>query len=353
MKLIQLHITKTVLYYITLVLLALLGLYTVIDFIAELEDIGRGQYFLIDIIYYTFLSAPKRIYELLPIAALIGSVLGLGQLSSQSELIVLRAAGISVIQISRSVVFSAILLMTVIFIIGEIIVPVTEKIAKEAQSSAKRGVSSKELDSSFWTRDGSSFIYIDSISPNQELNDITIYQFSPNQQLIGVMTAEKARYANKKLMLSRVIKNKINDAGITRTTLQSESLNAHFNPNTMMSPEFLSILELDNHIELLTENHQAVAKYQMVFWTRIMTPLSTAVMVFLAVPFVFGSLRTVSMGNRVVAASLVGIGFYLLNETLQHLSIVYHMTPWIVAVVPTMIFLFLGYRRVQRLDVGY
>ena len=353
-NLISLYLTKTVILYTMLVLLALLGLYTLIDFIAELEDIGKGQYRLADILLYTLLSIPKRLYDLLPIAALIGSVLGLGQLSSQSELIVMRATGMSVTQINKAVAKAAIFLMLIAVFIGEVVRPITEKKARHQKSVAQMGVKDAQAAYGFWSRDGLHFHHIREIHADGRLSGITIYQFDADLRLEEMLTAESATYTDKTWILSTVMRRQISETGVITATAQLQRWYSQLTPEVInivtVPAEFLTILGLNDYIQHLEKNHQAVASYQMAFWMKVMMPLSTAVMVFLAVPFVFGNLRSVSNGGRIVVASLVGIGFYLLSQIVQHLSLVYELTPWMAATLPVTIFALIGYRGVRQLD---
>ena len=194
MTILQRYIAQAILTSTVLVLLVLLGLYTFMDFIVELEDIGKGQYQLTDVLAYLALSMPKRIYELLPIAALLGSVLGLGNLASQSELVVMRAAGISIKGINKAVMFVAIGLMLLALFIGEVIRPPAEQSARELQSMAQTGTVGSRSDNGFWTRDGTHFNHINRILPDCRFAGVSIYEFDDQNRLRVVTKAQEANY---------------------------------------------------------------------------------------------------------------------------------------------------------------
>ena len=346
MGLLQRYIAKTILSSTFLVLLILLSLYSFMDFLAELEDLGLGQYQLGDIAIYIALSMPKRVYELLPIAALLGSVLGLGNLATQSELVAMRAAGVSVQQINKSVMIVALCLMAVAVFMGEVLRPPLEQKALEIQSMAKTGTVSSSSEHGFWTRDGLHFNHIRHILPDGRFADISIYEFDPLHRLRVVTKAKEAYYEGSSWTLTDVIQSTIDEKGIQIRSIERAKWISQLNPGmvniVLVPPEFLSVWKLRDYIQYLKDNHQNSAQYEIAFWMKIMMPISSAVMVFLAVPFVFGSLRSASIGGRIVSGSLVGVGFHLFNRSFQHVGIVYDVTPWFTACVPTLVFALLG-----------
>jgi len=354
MTILQRYIAQTILVSTALVLLILLGLYTFMDFITELDDLGKGQYQIGDIASYMALSMPKRIYELLPIAALLGSVLGLGNLASQSELVVMRAAGMSVAQINKAVMIVAVSLMVVAVFIGEVLRPPAEQRAREIQSVAQSGEVGAESDHGFWSRDGSHFNHIDRILPDGRFAGISIYEFDAENRLRIITESETAEYEDEddSWLLSNVVQSTLDEQGVQIRSIEHARWKSQLNPGmvniVVVPPEFLPVWSLIQYVSFLKQNHQAVEKYQMAFWMKIMMPISSAVMVFLAVPFIFGPLRSSPMGGRILAGTLVGIGFHLFNQSFQHLGLVFGVLPWLAAVFPTAVFAGLGYYMMQR-----
>lgn len=353
MTIIQRYIAKTILINTGLVLLVLLGLYTFMDFVAELDDLGKGQYDLPEILSFLALSMPKRIYELLPIAALLGSVLGLGNLASQSELVVMRAAGISIQSINKAVMIVALALMFLALFVGEVIRPTAEQFARENQSLAQTGTVGAGVEKGFWTRDGSHFNHIDRILPDGRFADISIYEFDSGNQLRIVTKASAAKYEGDSWILSDVVQSKIDISGVSVKSVAHAEWKSQLNPSMLnvviVPPEFLPVWSLVEYIRYLKVNHQAVGQYQMAFWMKVMMPLSAAVMVFLAVPFVFGPLRSTPMGARILVGTLVGIGFHLFNQSFQHMGLVFGMIPWLAASLPTILFAMVGYYWMKKI----
>lgn len=354
MTILQRYIAQAILTSTGLVLLVLLGLYTFMDFIVELEDIGKGQYQLTDVLAYLALSMPKRIYELLPIAALLGSVLGLGNLASQSELVVMRAAGISIKGINKAVMFVAIGLMLLALFIGEVIRPPAEQSARELQSMAQTGTVGSRSDNGFWTRDGTHFNHIDRILPDGRFAGVSIYEFDDQNRLRVVTKAQEASYDGEQWTLSDVIQSNLDKEGVSVKAVEYAKWRSQLNRGLLnvvvVPPEFLPVWSLVEYIHYLKINHQSVGQYQMAFWMKVMMPLSSAVMVFLAVPFVFGPLRSTPIGARILVGALVGIGFHLFNQSFQHIGLVFGVLPWLAASLPTLLFAAVGYYWMNKIE---
>jgi len=353
MRLLDRYIAKTILSSTAMVLLVLLGLYTFMDFVGELNDLGKGQYQLADIFSYMALSMPKRIYELLPVAALLGSVLGLGSLASQSELVAMRAAGISVQQINKAVMIVALCLMFVAVFMGEVLRPSAEQKAREVQALAQTGTVNTRTKHGFWTRDGLHFNHIRQILPDGTFSGISIYEFDEQNRLRIITNAKEARYEDESWTLSDVVQSTIDEKGVSVRSVEYARWKSQLNPGmidvVVVPPEFLPVWDLVEYISYLKNNQQSATQYQMAFWMKVMMPISSAVMVFLAVPFVFGPLRSVPIGGRIVSGALVGIGFHLFNQSFQHMGIVFGVLPWLAAIFPTAFFALVGWYLMKKI----
>jgi lipopolysaccharide export system permease protein len=342
MRILSKYIAKNILASTLLVLLVLLALYTFMDFISELDDLGKGDYQLIDILIYIGLTMPKRIYELLPVAALLGSVVGLGNLASQSELVAMRAAGYAIKDINKAVVVVAVVLMIAALVIGEGIRPIAEQSAREMQSVAQTGTVGSRTEHGFWTRDGNHFNHIERISGDGSFSNIAIYEFDEQHRLRILTKAAKAEYQDDGWLLSDVVQSTIDERGVKVRSVTHARWKSQLNPGmvniVVVPPEFLPVWDLLQYVDYLKDNHQAVAQYELAFWSKLFMPLSSAVMVLLAVPFVFGPLRSTPIGGRILAGALTGIGFHLFNQSFQHMGLVFGLIPWLASAFPTVVF---------------
>ncbi|MDQ7073139.1 MAG: LPS export ABC transporter permease LptG [Gammaproteobacteria bacterium] len=353
MKVLYRYIARTVFQSTLLVLFVLLSLYSFMDFINELDEYGRGSYGLGEIFSYLALTMPQRIYDLLPVASLLGSVLGLGTLASQSELVAIRAAGLSIQQINKAVAVVALGLMIFTLFIGEVVRPITAEKADANRSLAQTGTVGMQSLHGFWTRNGLHFNHIDLIYPDGKFKGVSVYEFDTENRLRIITRAKEAIYQDDGWLLTDVVQSTIDEQGVQVRVVERARWHSPLNPGianiVVIEPQFLSVWNLYQYISYLTKNKQSAEKYQMAFWTKMMMPITTAVMVFLAVPFVFGPLRATSIGGRILAGALVGIGFHLFNQTFQHIGLVFGVLPWLAAMVPTVFFAILGWYLMRRI----
>ncbi|MDM8564423.1 LPS export ABC transporter permease LptG [Candidatus Halobeggiatoa sp. HSG11] len=347
MKTLDKYIGKTVLSGILIVLLILVGLFTFFEFIDEIDDIGKERYGLLQAIQYVALEIPIFIYNLFPYAALLGSLLGLGMLANNSELTVMRATGISTVRIVISILKVGLVLTILVMLIGEFVAPKTGQYANNmraiAQSEHERQRMVFLTRYGFWSRDKQDFINIRTIYPDGGFGGITLYEFDSKQNLKSITKAKNAFYEKGKWFLKDVEKHIIEATQVTRQYLDTVVWKAILSPElvkiVVIRPNKLSSLGLYKYIQYLHKNGQRTAKYELAFWTRLGYPLVCITMIFLATPFVFGSLRTVSVGQRVLVGALIGVVFHMLNQTMGNMGLVYNLYPAVSALLPPILFL--------------
>jgi lipopolysaccharide export system permease protein len=342
MKILSKYIAQHVVVSTCMVLMVLLALYSFMDFVTELDDLGKRNYQMSNIVAYLILTMPNRLYDLLPIAALLGSVMGLGTLASQSELVVMRTSGYSIRDINQSVLVVAMGLMLFALLVGEGIRPTAEQTAREMKSVAQTGTVGIRSSHGFWTRDGTHFNHIEKIQSNGSFKKVSIYEFDEQFRLRIITKARKAEYDGEKWVLTNVVQSRIDERGVKIRSIKHAKWKTQLNPGMLniviVPPEYLPIWGLLDYINYLKENFQSVDEYELAFWTKIMMPISTAVMVLLAVPFIFGPLRSTPVGGRIFAGAIIGVGFHLFNQTFQQMGLVYGLSPWFAAAFPAMVF---------------
>ncbi len=356
MKKIDRYIGNTVLAGILIVLLALVGLFTFFGFIDEVDDIGKQRYGLLEAIEYVALEIPRHIYDLFPTAALLGSLLGLGMLANNNELTVMRAAGVSIVRIAVSVLKVGLALTLMVMLIGETLAPQSGQYANSMRSVAQSEHEHQQMVFNrrygFWARDSFDFINIHTIYPDGGFGGITLYEFDAAQRLRAITNARKASYQDGQWRLLEVEKNIIEPTQVTRQFLKSTTWNAILNPElikiVVVRPRQLSSLGLSKYIEYLKQNGQDAAQYELALWTRLSYPLVSTAMIFLAIPFIFGSLRSVSVGQRILVGALLGVGFHMLNQTLSNIGLVYSINPALSALLPPILFLILALVMMRR-----
>ncbi|KDB48316.1 LPS export ABC transporter permease LptG [Glaesserella parasuis] len=341
MNVLERYIGRTILASIMLTLFMLVGLGAIIKFVEEFRSVGRGSYDGLHAAYYTLLTMPRDIETFFPIAALLGSLMGLGGLASRSELVVMQSAGFSRFRIGLAVMKTAIPLMVITMIMGEWGVPQTEQYARNMRSLAQSGGSMLATQGGFWAKDGNDFIYIRQIQDERNLNNILIYQFD-NQVLKSIKQAEKATYSEQGWLLQKVDKSEIHESGITQTRETYQTWKTSITPSKLgiasLKPESLSISGLADYVGFLKDTGQDPKRFEITFWRKVFQPISMAVMMLLAISFIFGPLRSSTMGAKIVIGILAGFVFYVANIVFGNLSLVVSWLPVpIGALIPSLL----------------
>ncbi|MCT8553728.1 LPS export ABC transporter permease LptG [Glaesserella parasuis] len=341
MNVLERYIGRTILASIMLTLFMLVGLGAIIKFVEEFRSVGRGSYDGLHAVYYTLLTMPRDIETFFPIAALLGSLMGLGGLASRSELVVMQSAGFSRFRIGLAVMKTAIPLMVITMIMGEWGVPQTEQYARNMRSIAQSGGSMLATQGGFWAKDGNDFIYIRQIQDERNLNNILIYQFD-NQVLKSIKQAEKATYSEQGWLLQKVDKSEIHESGITQTRETDQTWKTSITPSKLgiasLRPESLSISGLADYVGFLKDTGQDPKRFEITFWRKVFQPISMAVMMLLAISFIFGPLRSSTMGAKILIGILAGFVFYVANIVFGNLSLVVSWLPVpIGALIPSLL----------------
>ncbi len=354
MKILEAYLGRTVIWGALAAMTVLLVLYTFIDFVNEAEDIGKQGMTVLQAGYLTLLAVPRRVYEIFPAAVLIGSLIGLGNLAAHSELIVMRAAGISIRRVVFSVLKTGVLLMIVAVLIGEYVAPVSEQYAQQLRkvSTTAKQISLKTRHG-LWARDQNRFINVKQVFPDQRLGNIRVYSFDAERRLTESVFAKKAVYQDGGWLLSGISRSLISDEGVTTRREQQERWETLVSPDLfdviVVKPEQMSAVRLAKYVAYLKENGLETRRYALAFWTHFTTPLSSLVMLLLAVPFVFGSVRAGGAGQRLFIGIIIGLIFHMLNRALNNLALVYGIPPIIGAFMPLLIFVAIGLLAIRRL----
>ncbi|EXU75498.1 LPS export ABC transporter permease LptG [Erwinia mallotivora] len=343
------YIGKTIFNTIMATLFMLVSLSGIIKFVDQLRKTGQGDYTALGAGLYTILSVPKDIEIFFPMAALLGALLGLGMLAQRSELVVMQASGFTRMQIAASVMKTAIPLVLLTMAIGEFVAPQGEQMARSYRAQQLVGGSLLSTQNGLWAKDGDNFIFIERLKDNNELGGVSIYSFNQQRRLQSVRYAATAKYnADKKLWdLSEVDESVLTDpkqvtgnqtlSGEWKTTLTPDKLGV-----VSLDPDSLSISGLYNYSKYLKQSGQVSGRYQLNMWSKIFQPLSVAVMMLMALSFIFGPLRSVSMGMRVITGISFGFLFYVLDQIFGPLSLVYNIPPVLGALLPSAAFFMLS-----------
>ena len=341
-KVLDRYIGKTIFNTIMMTLFMLVSLSGIIKFVDQLRKTGQGAYSALDAGYYTLLSVPKDIEIFFPMAALLGALLGLGTLAQRSELVVMQASGFTRLQVALSVMKTAIPLVLLTMAVGEFVAPQGEQMARNFRAQQLYGGSLVSTQNGLWAKDGNDFIYIERIKGDNEIDGVSIYRFNDARRLQSVRYAATATWdqARKRWELVQVDESDLTDP---KQITGSQSLNGEWKTNltpdklgvVALDPDALSISGLYNYSKYLKQSGQESGRYQLNMWGKIFQPLSVAVMMLMALSFIFGPLRSVSMGVRVVTGISFGFLFYVLDQIFGPLSLVYGLPPILGAILPS------------------
>lgn len=328
MKTIDLYIGRSFTRCFLLVLSILGFLFTFFEFIAQLDDVGRGHYQLKDALSFVLLTLPGRILYLIPESSLLGGIIALGLLADNNELLAMQDSGISVRRICWSVIAAATLPMLAAGILAEFIVPPLEQQARTQRLVALTDAEITFTASGLWARNGPVFIHIRKIRPGGIPVDVDIFEWGQEGRLRVFTHARKADVTeDNRWVLTDIEQRTITDQGITTRRLHTLTLESFLSADQMaiqeFPPETLSPSDLYRYIRLLQERGQNADQYELVFWQKLSTPLSTGAMVLLSLTFVFGPTREKTAGFRIMMGAIVGIGLHFLNQILGHLGLLF------------------------------
>ncbi|HTW38933.1 MAG TPA: LPS export ABC transporter permease LptG [Steroidobacteraceae bacterium] len=339
MNTIDRYIVRAVLLATALTLAVLLIIAVLVTFIGEQGDVGQGRYTTLSAFWYALLNLPGQAWAMLPIAALIGSLLGLGQLARGSELIVLRASGVSVARIAGSVLIAGFVLLAAEIVLGELLAPPLEQTAKQ-EKAFERFSNVSFGGGGAWVRDGDLILDVEGLTATQQSNGMLVFELSPDHRLLAIGAAARARIgANGRWMLSRYRESRFGAHGVVASSAGTRTLVSHITSEFLSlaaaSPQDLAARALWTLIEYDRANSLDATPYVFAFWSRIARTIAIVFAVLLAIPFVLGVLRSAAAGSRMLIGVLIGLGFFFLQRLIESGTVVFGLNPIVLAWLPT------------------
>lgn len=352
MRQIDRYIGSTVFNAILLVLLLLISLDMLFGFIAELRRL-KLDYQVWEAVHYLLLKMPKRIYDYLPFASMIGCLVGLGSLAGHSELVVLRAAGVSLWRIVWSVCKPMLLLVMIGTAIGEYVLPYTEQKADSERQLQRSGNQSRVLiQHGVWHREGNDFLHINVVDPDGVLYGLSRFTLDDERRLVESAYAEKAVSKDGHWMLEGVkisrfegdqwvLENVGNKRWNTELTIRVLNIIA-------MDSEDLSVQGLYEYVDYLEEQDLDASEHSLAMWQKLLQPLAIMALVMIGISFVFGALRSATMGLRVFIGVLFGFAFKIIQDLLGPSSMVFGFSPVIAVAAPIILCLIFGWLMLRK-----
>lgn len=365
------YIGRSILLTSLLVLLTLVTLASIFAFISELDDVGKGSYTVSRAAQYIFLTIPGKVYLLFAPAVLLGSLLGLGTLASNSELTVMRAAGISGGRIIRAVLVTGVGLMLLVAVVGETVMPKSEQIAEELRLTALEKRLSVKGSRGLWLKSAERYVNIGTVMPDFTLLDVSVHQFE-NNQIVLALRAASARPDGDDWQLQDIAVTRFDSASTNYEQIESVLWSEFLRRNSVadgvegvknvstalvssdvlksisVSPESLSAKDLYEQVRYLNDNQLDSRRIELAFWVKVASPLSTLVMLMLSLPFVFASQRSGGAGQKIFIGIILGILYTLMNRLLTQLALANGLAPALSALIPLLCFLVIAIIGIRR-----
>ena len=347
MALIRRYLVTEIFTATVFVFAVLISLFALFDLIRELKDFGQGGYRLPQIISYVLLSVPGHIYELFPIAVLIGAIFALAQLAANSEYTVIRVSGISMVRFAGMLVQIGIVFAVANFLVGELIAPESEQAAQRLRVRATTGVVASEFRSGLWVREATSFVNVRRPKSDLTLAGVRIYKFDDKHRLRSISHANLGTYQNDERWLLEDVAQTLFEGGRTRVQhLDKMYWTSVLTPSLLtvllVDPQQRSARDLYYYVEHLRENRQQTARFEIALWTKFTYPLAAIVMLVLALPFAHIQRRRGGLGSKIFAGIMLGLAFHLVNRLVAYVGSIYEWPAAVSALLPSALFLLLA-----------
>jgi lipopolysaccharide export system permease protein len=377
MKVLRRYFTAEIARSVTFALIAFLALFAFFDMMRELQSVGRGGYELQHAFLYVLMSLPGYVYELMPIAALIGTIYALAQFAAHSEFTIMRVSSMSTLMACRILARIGIVIVAITFLFGEYIAPMTSEAAEKFKLQAQGAAISQEFRSGLWAKDvirangvggevvGSRFLNVREIRTDGQLRGLTLYEFDRDLHLTALITAARAAYqktntwrleqvtvtsfANSALPQDEAGQRALKDgiaASVAARSEPSRDLVSEITPEILTvlfaDPDRMSASDLSAYSRHLTENKQRSQRYDIAFWKKIIYPFAVLVMMALALPFAYLQFRAGGVSLKIFTGIMIGVSFQLLNSLFSHLGLLNTWPAFATAILPSLVFLLLA-----------
>jgi lipopolysaccharide export system permease protein len=384
MKILQRYFFVNIAQAVVFVLVAFLGLIAFMDLTQELPAVGKGGYMIQHAILYVLLLIPGHVYEVMPVAALIGTIYTMAQFAQSSEFTIMRASSMSTQQAGIMLAKIGVLFVAITFLFGELITPRTAPIAERVRLSAKGATVSAEFRSGMWTKDtihtdgvkgpvtGSRFFNARQIRPDGRLIDVRLYEFDNGMRMRSLITAASATFSgNSTWRLNDVTETVFSNsrelpapdtpvaagqtiqsrfgqdtASVSTRKVASLDLVSEITPKILSvsrsDPAQMSANELAVYTRHLAENRQETERFKIAFWKKLFDPLSIFVLMALALPFGYLHTRSGGVSLKIFIGIMIGVSFILINSLFSHVGMLSNLPAFVTAAAPSLLFLLLA-----------
>jgi lipopolysaccharide export system permease protein len=369
MKILQKYFSLEIGRSVLFVLIAFLALFAFFDMVGELKSVGHGGYKIQHAFLYVVMEMPGYVYELMPIAALIGTIWALSQFAARSEFTIMRASSMSTAMVGMILFKIGVVFALITFVFGEFVVPITSNMAEKIRVTGQGGALAQEFRSGLWTKDvirtngqegeviGSRFVNVRELKADGQLRNLKIYEFNSNFHLTSLITAASADYAGSNIWTlhdgteAKFGESKLQGAvtasdittAISTSKFESKELISEMTPEILSvgftDPSTMSAIALVNYTQYLSENKRDTVRYEIALWKKVVYPFAVFVMMALALPFAYLHFRSGGVSLKIFTGIMIGVSFQLINSLFSHLGLLNTWPPFATAILPSLLFL--------------
>ena len=353
------YIIKSISLGLVLSVSMFLTLTILLDFIKQVNWIGTGDFTVGSAIFYILLTVPSLVFDYFPVSGVVGLMLGLGALAANSELVVIQSYGVSRIKLAAIVVLTFFIWLVPLMLMGEYVVPPAKLMAESYRSTKMSNDIGLGLNSGVWLRDGNVIFNATPIgnaydikNDNIEMNNVTVYELDDKLQVVKVSKAQKAKHSNGSWELSGLEVTDFTEFGVKTQVIDKQVWPSRIKPEilsiTHSRPKYLSIRDILKYKNFKNNNDHVPAKYDIALWSKISFPLLVLAIALSGLPFVFGLLRSGGFGQRLLIGIMLGVILYLMNRMFLNVGEVFHIHPFVVSVLPSVVILALVFLLLKR-----
>lgn len=322
-----------------IVALVLVALYTFISVVAEIDEVGEGGFGVAQLLAYSVMTMPAGLYTLLPIIAMLGTLAGLGVLAGQGELTAIRAAGVSTLRIGGSALIAGAVLAVLCLVLGDWLAPLGQRQAETYRTMARQGSDAGVVLRPVWLRDGEHLLHIRRLLAEDHIADVEIYTLAAPGQLAALRHVGEARFDGRRWQMRQVRETRFEPERILQSEQAELEWPGQLSPEVLrlfvLQANSLSIRGLFELVRYMDRNGLDATEYRLSLWRKLVAPFTVMTMMLFAVPFVFGSLRSAGMGQRLLVGVMIGVAFYVVNEVCASLGQLYGWPAFLAAALPT------------------
>ncbi len=352
------YIIKSILQGTLVTLFVLVCISVFVTFVGQLSAIGTNDYGFYEAFVYVMLKVPKQVVFSLPISVFIGSILSLGALASNNEIIVMQASGMSIKRLVGIVLKAAVIIAVLSVAMQQWVIPKTESQASEGRAGAKKGVQNYSKNKSIWLKEGNRVIHVSQLNNKGEAKGVKIFELTDDRRLSKALRASSAKVTQEGWELEDVYESVLLEKEVKTqfypTLIYSGGLTASLLKSMRVAPIEMSLTDLYHYQLFLGVNGLENEAEKIMFWRRVYSPLTILVTCTLAIPFILGSQRGGQTGQRIMLGIMVGLSFVAIDRLVVRMCQYIGMAPQISTIIPLLIFLsfnlFLMYRVTHKKD---